>query len=419
MTAHQTDNRESRHVPAGRATRFLRVGHIEVPGIVAWLIAAAIASASGLLISTWVLEHLNPPWVFIFGTWFFLACLGALFSRATWARIVWLNLAAIICALGIGEAFFYTDVSGTPDERYQGDYGYGYFIDHELLGYGPAHDREISVQRYVGDELVYDTVYGINADGLRRTPSSPNVEPTSSVLFFGGSVTFGEGVGDSESMPYRVGEKLGPQFQVYNFGFHGYGPHQMLAALEFGLADSVVDETVSDVIYQALPAHIARVAGLMDWDRAGPWYALNDGGDVKYMGSFADRRSHLFNHWLPALEKSALYGRVFGMNRTIRPDDVELYITVVARAGEVVRERSPNTEFHVLLWGYRGDKEFDQIYERFIQKGITPHLISDILPEYDLAPEKYQIGKHEPHPNTRAHDLIAAYVGKLIAPDAM
>jgi hypothetical protein len=56
---------------------------------------------------------------------------------------------------------------------------------------------------------------------------------------FGCSFTFREGVEDREAMPYLVGELS--KYIVYNFGFHGYGAHQMLSALEYGIVDRIVD----------------------------------------------------------------------------------------------------------------------------------------------------------------------------------
>ena len=45
------------------------------------------------------------------------------------------------------------------------------------------------------------------------------------MIIFGDSFTFGEGLNCVQMMPYRVGEIGGGRFEVYNFGFQGYGPH--------------------------------------------------------------------------------------------------------------------------------------------------------------------------------------------------
>ena len=58
----------------------------------------------------------------------------------------------------------------------------------------------------------------------------------------------------------------------------------MLSALEHGLVDSVVSCTPTDVIYQALPDHIPRVAGRGLLGGFGPHYALLRDGDVAYRG---------------------------------------------------------------------------------------------------------------------------------------
>ena len=67
----------------------------------------------------------------------------------------------------------------------------------------------------------------------------------------------------SETMPYQVGLRTDGQYATYNFAVHGYGTHQMLAAIENGMVASRVKEDVRYVIYQAIyPEHLYRLAGL-------------------------------------------------------------------------------------------------------------------------------------------------------------
>lgn len=87
-------------------------------------------------------------------------------------------------------------------------------------------------------------------------------------------------------MPYLTGIKTGGHYSIYNFGYSGYGPHQMLAALQRGVVDQVVHEPVSHVIYQSIPAHVGRAAGLAQWDPHGPKYVLDRGGRPVYEGPF-------------------------------------------------------------------------------------------------------------------------------------
>ena len=148
------------------------------------------------------------------------------------------------------------------------------------IGYGPQPGTTCTAQKTVGTNILYNVTYEIDDNGLRFTPpaSSSNAN---AILFFGGSFTFGEGVNNNEAMPYRVADLCNYQYNVLNFGFHGYGPHQMLAALDSGLVEKILDSiTPTIILYQALPGHALRSAGESSWDRDGPAYTLSKEGKI-------------------------------------------------------------------------------------------------------------------------------------------
>ena len=78
-------------------------------------------------------------------------------------------------------------------------------------------------------------------------------------------------------------------YATYNFAVHGYGTHQMLAAIENGLVASSVKEDVRYVFYQAIyPEHLYRLAGLRSWGEHGPKYILDSHRQPLYVGHFDD-----------------------------------------------------------------------------------------------------------------------------------
>jgi hypothetical protein len=283
-----------------------------------------------------------------------------------------------------------------------------YFIDHPQLGYGPKPGILARSERKIDGEIIYDTVYSINAVGRRVTPHV--ADASEAVLIFGGSFTLGEGVQDQAAMPYRLGELTGSQTEVHNFGFHGYGPHQMLAAMQTNLMSSATDKTVTHVIYQTIPDHVHRAAGRAFWDTSGPEYRLTANGSAEHVGSFDEGRSTLMQATLDLLQSSQLYQRMFGLQKAISAEDVQLYTTIVASARQEVTEAFPGAEFHVLLWGYPNTGVFDQVYESLIDKGVDVHQIIGVLPAYAEEPEVYQLHAKDTHPNALAHDLIARYI---------
>ena len=108
-------------------------------------------------------------------------------------------------------------------------------------------NSQVTSKKMIKDgQVFYDVTYTINKYGLRVSPHDlkENITNTynfKNILFFGGSFTFGEGVNDDENLPWKIEKKSNYKLKSYNFGFHGYGSHQMLRTLELGLIDNIVD----------------------------------------------------------------------------------------------------------------------------------------------------------------------------------
>ena len=367
---------------------------------------AATAIVAGTLTTPAILGSSSTlPFAWIGAAWVVALGVTAWAVPATVVRVISLNAAAAALALTMAETWLWLARPPATDDESRVTYSLPYFVDHPILGYAPRKGVAVDVEKVHREGLVYRARYSIDADGLRRSPVAPASAPA--VLFFGGSVTFGEGLDDQEAMPYRVGARLGDSRRVYNFGFHGYGPHQMLAALEHHLVESVVRGPVGTVVYQAIPAHLARAAGRAPWDRRGPWYRLDEQGRVRYEGRFDDR---LGSSLLPTLERSLVHRRAFGHERGVDPSDVALVAGIVARAREECARRFPGSTFAVLLWGKPDDPAHRGLASELTRRGIEVHPVRKILPRYTEDPLRYQIGAFDAHPNARAQDLIARYV---------
>lgn len=346
-------------------------------------------------------------------------------------RAVLVNLVVISLCLAVAEAYFTGWLSSllsgmTPAQRsLQGEYFTGgYFTGDEVRGYGPTRDTKSRARVVRGGEEVYDIVYTINRDGLRVTPhdvatSSPRDTAYENVVFFGCSVTVGEGVRDEEAMPWLFESLSQGRYRSYNFGFHGYGPHQMLRIIESGVLDSVVtDKPPRKAVYQALVEHVERSAGnypAITWGPSAPQYVIDDNGGVAYKGPFCSpsragllrslNRSHVFRAVAPV---------TLGWQRTQR--DIDLLVKIVGRSRDLFEERYRG-EFTVLLWGphslsarYEAERrDYLHLLDRLRNEGIRVYEIDDVLPGRRASPEKYTLRGDE-HPNASAHQLVARYL---------
>jgi hypothetical protein len=213
-------------------------------------------------------------------------------------------------------------------------------------------------------------------------------------------------------MPYVAAELSGRR--THNFGFHGYGPHQMLSAIEHGVVERIVDCDPEAAIYQTFPFHVARSAGYASWDEHGPKYLMR-AGHVEYVGHFDDRQHRfaaIFNAITEQFNKSSFYRNFVSPDRySFTEDDIELFLSIVAESRRKLIARYPTAQSHVVLWNIGEDKAtLQKIWKGLKERGVQIHLISDILPNFRESRSKYEISTHDRHPSPLAHRLIAEYL---------
>ncbi len=164
-----------------------------------------------------------------------------------------------------------------PTDAYTGARKLGYIL--------VRHAAEILAVKEIQSQIVYSAQYHLLPSGWRAVPQHPGAEEA--VVFLGCSFTFGEGLSDQDTYPYKVAERLGDRFQVFNYGVPGYGTHQVLALIEEGYLDEIAKKYEKmHVFYMSIPTHAVRNIDKSAWDRDGPCYQLTADGRVEYKGSF-------------------------------------------------------------------------------------------------------------------------------------
>lgn len=361
-------------------------------------------------LSVVALFALPYPYLWVSLIWLSFFWLTTYLVKGTKYRAVWFNLGFVVLALVIAELYSAVTPQNTNDIRTEGSITKGYYTSSDILGYTAKKGISVTARKFKGDELVFDVVYTIDENGLRVSPPTGAGDGRPCILFFGGSYTFGEGVNDHEAMPYIVGELTNAE--VYNFGFHGYGPQQMLSAIEHGLVEETVTCQPTHAIYQAIHGHIARSAGLLSFSRNGPKYILLNDGSVKYDGHFDD--GFLNRNLYELKQKSFLYNKYFNNRPAIGLEQIELFMGIVASSRDQLEEMYPGIEFHTILWIPKSEEEAG-IIEGFEERDINLHLIKNVLPDYPQKWKEYQIQPGvDGHPNPKAHEAIARYVATQI-----
>lgn len=360
----------------------------------------------GTLFSIVSLKYFYIPYIWISIYWLISFGLLILVTRKAVLKSIWFNLAFVVFILGVLESYSYFSYNNTAGiARYKGEY----FTSNEILGYTPTKGKATTSKKYIGQQLLYDVSYTINDSGLRISSTSEPLHNHQCVLFFGGSYTFGEGVEDYETMPYIV-QKLS-KYQVYNFGFHGYGPHQMLSAIQHGMVEDIINCQPRVVIYQATCGHVARSAGFSPWDKHGPKYILQSKNSISYVGPFDNGRiNKIIRIVKQLLTKSFVYKKYFIKKASINENDVKLFIEIVDFSQNLLKEQYPGVEFHLIYWDNTDNKFNKMVIEGLKSKNVNLHFISQILPDYSINKSRYVISSYDAHPNYVAHQHIAQYV---------
>ncbi|MEJ2615282.1 MAG: hypothetical protein P8Z35_09995, partial [Ignavibacteriaceae bacterium] len=362
----------------------------------------------------------KAPYVYIGLIWTATVLIVSLNSKKDLKKLIGIYLAAIILAFTLFEGYLwlksnqlYITDKITPD----------YYRVDRFLGYAPKKGIQISETKYYKDKLIFRAKYLFDENGLRISPPFVVSEVKGCVLFFGCSFTYGQGVNDSETMPYQVGIKSHGKYHIYNFGVKGYGPHQMLSELEHNVVKNIVNSHGSTyAIYQAIPEHINRAAGLAFWDYHGPKYILGKNNELRYAGNF-DGNTILPKKILKYLNESLIYRNFLGNGRLFNDGkkDVDLYERIVITAKEIFEKQYPGGEFHIIFWDniFNADEisqhlRWMKVLKFFREKGINIHLVSKILPDYQNNKSKFRLSPYDSHPSALAHKLIAEYVVRSI-----
>jgi hypothetical protein len=291
--------------------------------------------------------------------------------------------------------------------RMSGSYRQCVKLGDRFLGHTLVPNSAGVSTKHVGEEQIYSVTYGVGPDGLRVTPE-PADSAQASILFFGCSMTFGSGLEDEDTLPYRVGVRARGLYATHNFALHGYGPHQMLSALEHGFVRDRVVLPPRYAIYSGAPFHVRRVGGVW-WDPHGPRYLLGSDGGVEFRGRFSENAGRVQKIWSrlrPRLQSSSLCRELMDRIRFERRENHDLFMAILDASRRRIESEYPGCEFHVIFWDDYGG----EIHTDLETVGIRVHRMTKIIPGIADESLKYRLHKYDLHPNAETNDLIAKYV---------
>lgn len=380
----------------------LKLKQLDLPVIVVGLLTAV---GGWLTFSATILPTLTALALIL--TWLLIR------ARSSGMKALWLNLLVVSLVIMGGEGYFYWKKDPTVTTTWS---NHQYITSDPAMGYRPASGaiRRTLVTRE--DKTVYDAVYQFDANGMRVTPPARS-DKKWSVIFFGCSYTLGEGLNNDQVFPFLVGRDSG--LKSYNLGFHGYGTHQMLAALSGKRLDEAVKEPTVKVVYLALTCHLWRAAGKTPWNYRDPEYQMGTDGKPVFMGMFnRPRPENLERRWrnlaYDQCNRSALFRHLYSRwaPRIMSRTDFQRFAALTAASRDLVKKKFPAADFEVILWT-EYESENAKLGGMLREKGIKLTLIDEILPGFRADESKYRIDG-DGHPNALSHRLIAAHILKTM-----
>jgi hypothetical protein len=271
-----------------------------------------------------------------------------------------------------------------------------------------------------------DTIYRANYTIISDSIGSYNFNhrigflnpgaPVPGIVFLGCSFTFGEGVDDSASLPYRVGALSNRS--TLNLGGSGYGLHHVYKIFLDRFANA--DNNGKLFVYTMIPDHVLRASGIYEWS-FGPSFKL--AGD-----------SLLYSGPLPAVShKTAYYCSLFGCFSFVK--DMIIHFQYKQKAKQVPEEEFQKAywmirrmdrnlkltggKFVLLFWDnvsaasdpnrYYRQQLSDQL-DSLGKAGIDIIYVSEML---DTKDPKYYI-PGDGHPKAMAYDTVARYLAKRL-----
>ncbi|MBS0548601.1 MAG: SGNH/GDSL hydrolase family protein [Proteobacteria bacterium] len=343
-----------------------------------------------------------------------IVVLAVVLRRRKTAAVVLVNVAAVVAAVGGVEVYLTQQPPANGDgTRMEGSITKGFTHSDDVLGYAPNASAQVTAKKFFENTQIYDVTYTIDANGLRVVPAhAAGVKDC--IIFFGDSFTFGEGVNDEQAFASLVAARFKDRYAVYNFGYSGYGPHQMLAMLQSDRMARILDCAPRHFFYLGITDHAARAAGLSPWDQHGPRYRVEADGSVVRDGYFDGSNWLVAKLGLGDVEKtvttSPLWQRLFGRSDHATSDNMALLLGIVTTANREIRQRYPQATFDVLIWDNVGPGDVANVKtfaEGLAKAGIPETRMTDLVPDYTAHWTDYVLSRHDQHANPRMNKIVA------------
>ena len=255
------------------------------------------------------------------------------------------------------------------------------------------------------NDTVYDVNYTIDKDWKRVTPDY-NSARKKHALFFGCSIAFGEGLHDNQTFPYYF-QDLTNEYNSYNFAYSGYGPHHMLARMEFQDLTKQVKEKEGAAFYIFFDDHIYRSIGSMNtyvgWQSNSPYYYM-DGDELVRKKMFKNGRYWLSKYYEIVYQTSIVNYFELNFPLKLKTKHFELTSEIIKASRDEYKKQFDSDNFFVVMYptydiiSVEDYNYFKSILDKENIKYIDLHKFIKYGTEHTLG--------GDPHPNAATSKML-------------
>ncbi len=197
--------------------------------------------------------------------------------------------------------------------------------------------------------------YDLSTDNYdRRITIDHGKRNKRAALFFGCSFVEGMGLNDDETITSKFA-LFQNEFRPYNYGFSGYGPHQMLAMLEKNKIGAQISEEVGIGFYIFINDHYRRILGATGRSFLGsPVYSIQN-EELSYKGTFSEIYP-IKNILYQILEKSEIFRFINGrLPTSTSKEDEKLFCEIIKKSKSLFEEQFPKSKFYIVNYDSFGE----------------------------------------------------------------
>lgn len=275
-------------------------------------------------------------------------------------------------------------------------------VAHGQFGTVNIKNAKVKLRTTLGEKLIYEHEVSFDQYGRRKTPMPPGVIPTRHAIFLGGSMAFGTGVLDHQTIPYQF-SKLTGNFESYNYAVGGSGASNVLSKILFHDFKSEVNQSKGVAFYLFFPFHIARSIPstvTATWAEGEPQFIENSEGELEFSGLFKDQ-----NGWTLFALRFLNFFRITDLLKVEWPhmysaSDIAFVGKILKTSQEKYNEKYPNSRLFIVFLDQPPDGLLEYAESEKLDY-IGPILFENL--------EKYTI-PHDQHFNERGAELVASEV---------